>query len=224
MFWLGADGLGRDMFSRLLYGARISLGIGVTASALAVSIGLLVGSVAAMARGWVDTLLMRFVDIVMSLPTLLIILLFVVIVGPSLGITILVITLLGWTYPARVFRSEVLALRDREFVVAARCLGLPPQRVFFSHVLPQMLPLVIIYFGLGVPSAIFTEATLGFLGLGVPPPAPSWGGMINTGTAYYRASPLQIIIPGIAIVLTIVCFNLVGTGLRDALDPTVREP
>lgn len=222
-FWLGTDGLGRDMFSRMLYGARVSLGIGIVASCLSVLIGVLVGGSAGMAGGRIDTLLMRFVDLALSLPTLFIILLFVTIFKPSLWITIAVITLLGWAYPSRIFRAEVLGLREREFVTAARCLGLNKLRIFTHHVLPQILPLIVIYVGLGVPGAIFAEAGLGFLGLGVPPPAPSWGGMINTGTLYYRSSPLQIILPGLAIVATVVCFNLVSSGLRDALDPTVRE-
>ncbi len=222
-YWLGTDGQGRDMLSRLIWGARISLGIGIAASSFSVLIGLLMGSVAGMAGGALDAVLMRFVDIVMSLPGFFVILLLVALFRPSLWITIMVITLLGWTYPARLFRTEVVALRERDFILAARCLGIPEPQIVMRHILPHLVPLAIVAIGLGVPGAIFAEAGLSFLGLGVPPPAPAWGGMIQFGTSYYRSSPLQVLLPGAIIVTTVVCFNLVGAGLRDALDPTMRR-
>jgi len=222
-FWLGTDGLGRDMFSRLLYGARVSLGIGLAASALAVVIGVLVGSTAGLLGGWVDAMLMRIVDVVISLPSLFIILLFVSIYKPGLFITIAVIALLGWASVSRVFRAEVIAIRERDFITAARSLGASLPHIFGKHILPHLMPLILVSIGLSVPAAIFAEASLSFLGLGVPPPTPTWGGMMQTGIQYYRLSPAQVLLPGMALVTTVVCFNLLGSGLRDALDPSMRN-
>ena len=222
-FWLGSDGLGRDMLSRLIWGGRVSLGIGFAASGVAVLIALLVGGLAGFLGGRADFLLMRFVDLVMSLPTFFLLILLVVLLKPGIWVVIIVIALVSWTYPARIFRSQILTLRELTFVVAARCLGVPRHRIFLRHVLPHLLPLVIVYLALGIPTTIFAEASLSFLGLGVPPPAPSWGTMIQDGVEYYRAAPWVVLFPGLAIMLTVVCFNLLGAGLRDAMDPTRRE-
>ena len=222
-FLLGTDSNGRDMFTRLLYGGRAAFLVGVVASALAVSAGVAIGSFAGISGGWVDMLLMRVVDVALSLPTLFIILMFVAISKPGLGITILVIALIGWAQPSRVFRSEVASLREREFILASRSLGVSPMQIFTRHVFPHLIPLIVIYISLGIPAALFAEASLSFLGLGVPPPQPAWGAMVQEGIAFYRASPAQIMMPGAASVLTVVCFNLVGSGLRDALDPTVQR-
>ncbi|BCX04070.1 MAG: peptide ABC transporter permease [Candidatus Roseilinea sp.] len=222
-FPLGTDGYGRDMLTRLIYGGRIALLVGLTASGIAVLIGVVVGSVAGLAGGRVDMLIMRLVDIVLSLPTLFVILLFVSLSKPSLSLTIIVIALLSWAAPTRVFRAEVSSLREREFVTAARSLGAPMTSIFTRHILPHILPLIIIYISLGVAPAMFAEASLSFLGLGVPPPTPTWGNMVQVGINFYRAAPLQVIAPGLAIVITVVCFNLIGSGLRDALDPTVSS-
>jgi len=222
-FWLGSDGLGRDMLSRLIWGGRISLGIGFAASGVAVLIALLVGGLAGFLGGRADFLLMRFVDLVMSLPTFFLLILLVVLLKPGIWVVILVISLVSWPYPARIFRSQILTLRELTFVVAARCLGVRGRRIFLRHVLPHLLPLVIVYLALGIPTTIFAEASLSFLGLGVPPPAPSWGTMIQDGVEYYRAAPWVVLFPGLAIMLTVVCFNLLGAGLRDAMDPTRRE-
>ncbi len=222
-FWLGSDGLGRDMLSRLIWGGRISLGIGFAASGVAVLIALLVGGLAGFLGGRADFLIMRFVDLVMSIPTFFLLILLVVLLKPGISVVIIVISLVSWTYPARIFRSQILTLREQTFVLAARCLGLPGYRIFLRHVLPHLLPLVIVYLALGIPTTIFAEASLSFLGLGVPPPAPSWGTMIQDGVEYYRAAPWVVLFPGLAIMLTVVCFNLLGAGLRDAMDPTRRE-
>lgn len=222
-FWLGTDGLGRDLFSRLLYGARVSLGIGLTASAIAVLVGLLVGGVAGFVGGKVDFALMRLIDLIMSMPTFFIILLLVVMLEPGVWVVITVISLFSWTAPARVFRSQILAVKYRDFVLAAHCLGVRRRRIFVRHLLPHVLPLVIVYLALNVPNTIFAEASLSFLGLGVPQPTPSWGSMIQDGFAYYRAAPWIALFPGIAIALAVVSINLLGTGLREAIDPIRKK-
>jgi peptide/nickel transport system permease protein len=163
---------------------------------------------------------MRFVDLVMSMPTFFVMLLLVVILQPGAWVVITVIALFSWTYPARIFRSQALAIKQRDYVLAARATGTPEGQIFFRHLLPHLLPLVIVYMALGIPTTIFAEASLSFLGLGVPPPTPSWGSMIQDGMAYYRAAPWVAIFPGLAIMLTVISFNLVGAGLRDAMDPT----
>jgi peptide/nickel transport system permease protein len=221
-FWLGSDGLGRDMLSRLIWGGRISLGIGIAASGFAVLIALLVGGLSGFLGGRADFLIMRFVDLVMSIPTFFLLILLVVLLKPGISVVIVVISLVSWTYPARIFRAQILTIRDQAFVLAARCLGLPSYRIFLRHVLPHLLPLMIVYLALGIPTTIFAEASLSFLGLGVPPPAPSWGTMIQDGVEYYRAAPWVVLFPGMAIMLIVVCFNLLGAGLRDAMDPTRR--
>jgi peptide/nickel transport system permease protein len=165
---------------------------------------------------------MRFVDLMMSIPTFFLLILLVVLLKPSVWVVIVVIALVSWTYPARLFRSQILTTREQTYILAARCLGLPGNRIFLRHVLPHLLPLMIVFLALGIPTTIFAEASLSFLGLGVPPPAPSWGSMIQDGVAYYRAAPWVVLFPGLAIMITVVCFNLLGAGLRDAMDPTRR--
>lgn len=221
-FWLGTDGVGRDLLSRLIYGSRISLGIGITANLIAVTLALLIGGTAGFVGGKTDFAIMRFVDLVMSMPTFFVILLLVVILSPGVWVVITVISLFAWTYPARIFRSQILSLRGQDFVVAARATGVPGVRIFLRHLLPHVLPLVIVYLALGIPNTIFTEASLSFVGLGVPPPAPSWGSMIQSGMDYYRAAPWVAFFPGLAIMITVVSFNLFGAGLREAMDPARR--
>jgi peptide/nickel transport system permease protein len=221
-FLLGTDNLGRDVLSRLLWGGRVSLTIGISASAIVMAIALLLGGIAGFAGAKTDFLVMRFVDLILSIPQLFVMLLLVVVLEPGVWVVVLVIAVFGWPYPSRVFRAQILSLKEGEFVLAARCIGVPGSRIFLRHLLPHLLPLVTVYLALSVPGAIFAEASLSFLGLGVPPPDPSWGSMIQDGMAYYRAAPWLVVFPGVAITLTVVSFNLTANGFREAMDPTRR--
>jgi peptide/nickel transport system permease protein len=221
-FWLGTDLLGRDLLSRLLYGAQTSLIIGIVANGTAVAIGTLVGVSAGYVRGWIGATLMRFTDLMMAFPALLLAIALAAIFAPSLWIVAMVIALVNWVQIARVVYTETTALVEREFIEAVRALGANWPRILLLHLLPHLLPTILVYATLGIATTVLLEATLSFLGIGVRPPTPSWGGIIFESQSYFLSAPWLVFFPGVAIMLLALSFNLVGDALRDVLDPTQR--
>ncbi len=219
---LGTDGFARDVLSRLLYGARISLMIGFVAVAISVTIGTLLGAVAGYLGGLADSLIMRLVDVVISFPRLVLLIAIVALFTPSVGLIVAVLGLTLWPATARLVRGEVLSLREREFIQAARALGYSRRRIILRHLVPNALGPVIVAATLGIGDTIVLEAGLSFLGLGVQPPTPSWGTMVANGRVDLLGAWWISTFAGLAIVLTVLCFNLLGDGIRDALDPRMR--
>jgi len=237
---LGFDHIGRDILSRIIFGTRIALIVGIGATGIAVTIGVLVGATAGYFGGWVDNLLSRAVDTLMAFPTLVLLIALAVdtlmafptlvllialtaVVGPSLRTVVIVIGATVWAQYARVVRADTMSLRERDFTLAARVAGATNARIIFRHLVPNVLGPVIVLASLAVGGIIIYESTLSFLGLGIQPPEPSWGGMLADGRAYIVHYPHIAIAPGVMITLTVLAFNLLGDGLRDALDPRTRD-
>ena len=221
-FWLGTDLLGRDLLTRILYGARTSLIIGVVANGVALLIGTLVGVTAGYFRGWIGSVLMRFTDLMMAFPALLLAICLAAVFQPSLWIVAMVIALVNWVQTARVIYTETSSLSEREFIDAERTIGAGAPRILFRHILPHLLPTIIVWGTLGISTTVLLEATLSFLGIGVQPPTASWGNIIFENQTYFQAAPWLVFFPGAAILALALAFNLIGDALRDILDPTQR--
>jgi len=225
IFYLGTDDQGRDILTRLLYGARVSLLVGVLAEIIAVIIGVTIGGLSGFYGGWLDSLLMRITDIFFAFPSLLLAIgILAIFERPGLWNIFFALGVVGWTQIARIVRGQVLSVKEAEFVEAARAVGAGDLRILFRHILPNTLAPIIVVGTLGVAWNILSEAGLSFLGLGVQPPDPSWGNMLTDGRNYINSASYYIaIIPGLAIVFTVLGFNLLGDGLRDSLDPRLRK-
>ncbi len=227
--WLGTDSLGRDVFSRIIYGARISLQVGISVTLVSALIGMFIGAIAGFYGGWVDKILSGYLfNVFLAFPGLLLAIAMVAFLGVGLGKLILALCIIGWVGYARVMRGQVLKVREYDFVQAARALGASNMRILFTHILPNAVQPLIVQASLGMAGAVLSEASLSFLGLGIPPPEPSWGTMIfeaqQTGfDTVMRIAPHVLFVPGVAIALTVLAFNFIGDGLREYLDPKQRK-
>ncbi|KUO51678.1 MAG: diguanylate cyclase [Desulfitibacter sp. BRH_c19] len=222
-YWFGTDSLGRDLFTRIWHGARISLQIGFLTAFIVLVIGVIYGGISGLLGGWVDEVMMRIVEILYSVPFLIYVILLMVIMEPSLKTILIALGAVYWLPMARLVRGQILSLKEQEYILAARTLGAGNLRILFRHLIPNTMGPILVYTTLAIPEAIFTEAWLSFLGLGVSAPIASWGALASDGLKGIRAYPWQLLFPALFISLTILCFNLFGDGLRDALDPRTRK-
>jgi len=221
--WFGTDSLGRDLFARVWQGARVSLFIGLAAAVIETSIGMIVGGIAGFFGGKVDMAIMRFIDVVIAIPELIFIILIMVLIGSGVGPIIMAFAITGWLRMARLVRGQILSLKEQEFVLAAKTLGASSTRLITRHLIPNTLGVIIVTLTMAVPIAIFYEAFLSFIGIGIKPPLASWGQLASSGTAVFQIYPFELFIPATFISLTMLSLNLLGDGLRDALDPRLRK-
>ena len=222
--WLGQDGLGRDVLARVVYGARVSFAVAAAVVGISLVAGVAIGSIAALAGGWTDLVIVRAIDVVLAFPGLLLAIALAAVWGPGVGNVVLALSALGWTGYARLARSEVMRLRHATFVESAEALGASPLRLALRHVLPLALPALLVQATFGVSGAIVAEASLSFLGLGVPPPTPSWGAMLDEGRQFLLVAPHLVLAPGAALAATVLALQLFGDGLRDRLDVRRTDP